>query len=81
MKTFGGVDAQTHIFLTLALLGGECSTAHPRCIISMEEVPSTHWRGGWVDSRAGLDDGVKKNGLTYQHMNRDTGREHDRFIK
>jgi hypothetical protein len=29
MKTYGGVEAQTHVFLTLALVGGELSASHP----------------------------------------------------
>jgi hypothetical protein len=29
MKAYGGVDVQIHIFLTLALTGGEWSASHP----------------------------------------------------
>jgi hypothetical protein len=47
MKTYGGVDTYIHEFLTF-----------PR-----EGAPGTHWIGGWVDPRAGLDDVEKKKFL------------------
>jgi hypothetical protein len=50
MKTYGGVDVQIHIFLTSALVGGEWSASRP-CRFT----PGTHFIGGWVDPRAGLD--------------------------
>jgi hypothetical protein len=37
-----------------ALDGGEWSASH-LCFIPMEKTPSTHWIGGWVGLRAGLD--------------------------
>jgi hypothetical protein len=40
-----------HIFLTLALVGGEWSASRPGCF-----TPGTHWIGSWVDPRASLDD-------------------------
>jgi hypothetical protein len=49
MKVYGGVDAQIHVFLISALLGSEQSA------LPTERVPSTHWIGGWVDPRTGLD--------------------------
>jgi hypothetical protein len=45
------VDVQIYIFLTSALVGGEWSASRP-CRFT----PSTHWIGGWVGSRANLDD-------------------------
>jgi hypothetical protein len=51
MKTYVGVDVQIHIFLTSALVGGEWSASRPCCF-----TPGTHFIGGWVDPRAGLDD-------------------------
>jgi hypothetical protein len=54
MKTYGGVDLQTQIFLTSALVGDEWSASRPYCF-----APGTHFIGGWVDPRAGLDDMVK----------------------
>jgi hypothetical protein len=57
MKAYGGVDVYTHIFLTSAFAGSEWSALFtPR-----ERLPGTHWIGGWVDSRAGLDDLKKRN--------------------
>jgi hypothetical protein len=41
MKVNGGVDTQIHIFLTLALVGGERWDSHP-CHFT----PGTHWMGG-----------------------------------
>jgi hypothetical protein len=32
------------------------SASRPGRFISGERAPDTHWRGGWVDPRAGLDD-------------------------
>jgi hypothetical protein len=51
MKTFGGVDVKIHFFLTSALVGGEWSASRPCRFIA-----GTHFIGGWVDPRAGLDD-------------------------
>jgi hypothetical protein len=56
MKTYGGVDVETHVSLTSALVGGEWSASRPGRFTPGERAPSTHWIGGWVDSRAGLDD-------------------------
>jgi hypothetical protein len=46
------------IFLTSALAGGEWSGSSPGRFTPGERAPGTHWIGGWVDPRAGLD--VKK---------------------
>jgi hypothetical protein len=51
MKTYGGVDVYIHIFLTSALVGGEWSASRP-----CRFIPGTHFIGGWVDPRVGLDD-------------------------
>jgi hypothetical protein len=53
MKVYGGVDVQIHIFLTSALAGGEWSVS--RRSTTGERAPGTHWIGGWVGPRAGLD--------------------------
>jgi hypothetical protein len=42
--------------LTSALVGGEWSTSRPRRFTPGERPPGTHWIGGRVDLRAGLDD-------------------------
>jgi hypothetical protein len=51
MKTYGGVDVETHVFLTSALVGGEWSASQPGRFTT-----GTHWIGGWVGTRACLDD-------------------------
>jgi hypothetical protein len=55
MKTYGGVEVQTHIFLTSALVGGESSASRPGRFTHGERAPGTHYTGGWVGPRAGLD--------------------------
>jgi len=40
--------------MTAAIEGGEWSAAHPSHTLPLER-PSTHFTGGWVGSRAGLD--------------------------
>jgi hypothetical protein len=54
MKVYGGVDVQIHIFLTSALAGGEWSSSRPGRFIPGERVSSTHWIGGWLDSKVSL---------------------------
>jgi hypothetical protein len=56
MKTYGGEDVHIHIFLTLALAGGECSASCPGRFTPEERTPGIHWIGGWVGPRTGLDD-------------------------
>jgi hypothetical protein len=56
MKAYGGVNVWIHIFLTLALAGGEFSASRPSRFTPKEPAPGTHWIGGWVDPSAGLDD-------------------------
>jgi hypothetical protein len=56
MKTYGTVDVWIHIFLTSALAIGEWSVSRPCHFTPGERTPGTHWIGGWVDPRAGLDD-------------------------
>jgi hypothetical protein len=50
------VDVQIHIFFTSALVGSEWSTSRPGRFTPGERAPGTHWIGGWVDLRAGVDD-------------------------
>jgi hypothetical protein len=56
MKAYGGVDVQIRIFLTSTLVGGEWSASCPGRFTPEERAPGTHWIGGWVGPRAGLDD-------------------------
>jgi hypothetical protein len=53
-----------HIFLTLALVGGEWSASRPGRFTPRESAPGTHLIEGWVDPRAGLDDVQKRKFLT-----------------
>jgi hypothetical protein len=39
-----------------AIDGGEWSASRPGRFTTGEKFLSTHWLGGWVDPRAGLDD-------------------------
>jgi hypothetical protein len=55
MKVYGGVVVQIDVFLTPALVGGEWSASHPGRFTPEERAPGTHWKGGWVDPRTGLD--------------------------
>jgi hypothetical protein len=64
MKAYGGAAVEIHIFLTSALVGGVCPTSRPGRFTPGEKAPGTHWRGGWVDPRAGLDDLEKRKLLT-----------------
>ncbi|PNF14462.1 hypothetical protein B7P43_G01680 [Cryptotermes secundus] len=40
----------------LVLAGGEWSASRPGCFTPGERSPTTHWIGGWVDPKAGLDE-------------------------
>jgi hypothetical protein len=64
MKAYGGVDVQSHVFLTSAVAGSELSTSRPSRFNPGERASGTHWIGGWVDHRAGLDDVEKRKFLT-----------------
>jgi hypothetical protein len=56
MKVYGEVDTYIHVFLTLALVGGEWSASRPGPFTPRERAPSTHWIGGWVGPRISIDD-------------------------
>jgi hypothetical protein len=47
-------------FLTLVLDGSEWSASLSECFTPRERAPGTHWMGGWVGPRAGLDTVVKR---------------------
>jgi hypothetical protein len=66
MKEYMGVVLQIHIFLTSAIVRGEWSASRPGRF-----TPGTHWRGGWVGLRAGLDDVEKRNSWPYRDSNSD----------
>jgi hypothetical protein len=50
-------------FLTLALVGGQWSALRPCLFTPGEIAPGTHWIGGWLGLRAGLDAVKKKKYL------------------
>jgi hypothetical protein len=50
---------------TWALDGGEWSASRPGCFTFRETALGTHWIGGWVSPRAGLD-AVMCNALLQQ---------------
>jgi hypothetical protein len=68
MKAYGGVDVEIHIFLTSALVGGEWSASRLGRFTSGDRAPGTHWIGGWVDPRAGLDDLEKREFFTLPRL-------------
>jgi hypothetical protein len=61
MKTYGVVEVELQSFLTSALDGDEWSVSRPDRFTPGEKAPDTHWLGGWVETRAGLDAEDKKN--------------------
>jgi hypothetical protein len=56
MKTYGGLDVQTHGFLTSALVGRERSASHTGSFIPGERDPGIHLISDWVDPSSGLND-------------------------
>jgi hypothetical protein len=60
MQAYWGVEVQFHAFLTSALDGGEWSASRLGRFTLREIVPGTHWIGGWVGLRVGLDAVVKR---------------------
>jgi hypothetical protein len=68
MKAYGGVDVQIHIFLTSVLVGGEWTASRPGRFTPEERAPGTHWIGGWVNPRAGLDDSEKRKFMILQGL-------------
>jgi hypothetical protein len=55
MKTYGGIDAWIHVFLTSVLVGGEWTASHTGRFIPGKRSPGTHWIGGLVSLRTGLE--------------------------
>jgi hypothetical protein len=64
MRAYGGVDLKIHILLNSALAGSTWSVLGPDRFIPRERAPTTHWLGGWVDPRAGLDEVGKRKFLS-----------------
>jgi hypothetical protein len=59
MKAYVGVGVYIHSFLTSALIGVEWSASR-----TGRFTPGTHWIGGCVGPRAGLDDMEERTFLT-----------------
>jgi hypothetical protein len=55
MKTCGGLDVQIIVLMTLALVGGGWSASRSSRFIPDRRTPGTHWIGGWVSPKDGLD--------------------------
>jgi hypothetical protein len=64
MKAYWGMEVQLHACFTSALDGGEWSASRPGRFTPRERASSTHWIGGWVGPRAGLDAVVKRKILS-----------------
>jgi hypothetical protein len=50
MMKYGGVNVQSHIFLTSALAGGEWSSSRSGRFTPGGKAQDTHWIGDWVYS-------------------------------
>jgi hypothetical protein len=55
MKMYGGVDIWIHIFLTSVLVESELSASRHCRFSPGERDHATHWIGGWMGLRIGLD--------------------------
>jgi hypothetical protein len=64
MNTYWEMDVQIHVFLISALVGGEWSASRPDCF-----TPGTHWTGGWVGPRPGVDDVEMRTILSLPNAN------------
>jgi hypothetical protein len=53
--TWGERRYSSYSFLTSVQDGGEWSASCPSYALPGERTPGTHWTGGWVGPRAGLD--------------------------
>jgi hypothetical protein len=60
-KMYGGAEVQLHAFLISALDEVEWSASRPGRFTPRERATGTHWIGGWVSLRVGLDAVTKKN--------------------
>jgi hypothetical protein len=56
MKAYRRVDVETRVFLTSTLVGGERSASSSGRFTPGEIASGTHWIGGWVEPRAGLNE-------------------------
>jgi hypothetical protein len=61
VRTYKRVDIHLTTLLTLELDGGKWSASCLTDSDVCERAPSTHWMGGWIGLRTGLDTGEGKN--------------------
>jgi len=54
------MEVQLRAFLTLAVDGGEWSVSLPDSLTAGERAPSSHWVGGSLSPRTGLDAVTKR---------------------
>jgi len=54
MRAYWGIEVYLHAF-TSVLDGSEWSALRPGRFTPKKSAPGTHWTGGWVGPRAGLD--------------------------
>jgi hypothetical protein len=71
MKMYGGVDILIHVFLILALVGGEWSASRPGRFTPRERGRSTQWIGGLVGHIASLGDVERRKILPLPGPNSD----------
>jgi hypothetical protein len=57
------VRLYVYFYITSELAGGKWLVSRPGRFITGERAPGTHWIGGWVDLRAGLNDVEKRKYL------------------
>jgi hypothetical protein len=63
-------SCSSYSFLTSALDGGECSASRPSHTLTLGKDPGTHWVGGWVGLRAGLN--TETRGKTFASVRDET---------
>jgi hypothetical protein len=64
MKKYRGVNILIQVLLTSALDGGKWSASRSGCFKPERKAPGTHWIGGWVGPRTGLDEVERRKFLT-----------------
>jgi hypothetical protein len=64
MRAYGEVDVYIHTCFTSTLVGSEFSASRPCHFTPVERAPGTHWLGGCMGPRAGLDNVKKRKFLT-----------------